>query len=631
MPTLDEENRTPISEISEPVKEEKEERESLEIPQVDSERTEVEETPSEVEETPQESEQEESSSNEDEEQAPVLLGATRSGSDDRIPISEMSELIQMNNDDLVVTVQTVNGVKTTFKAPLTLLGSHLLKVMQFASDLETTTKTIIGAINELAGGTGGASSLGELTDVTITSPSTGQVLTYDATTNKWVNGAGAEIALTSELISTLVTLADGADDFPLKKWKTTITPIQASGTPSPTNPLPISGRTQIVATHTGKNLLGGSKLLANAQAYLTGGTTDTTNKTFAFASTASTTDGLSFTSGIKFKERTRYTFIMTASKSSGNGFNMRIYYTDGTNTNISGTGTAKNTVVVTSSNNKTVDKVTKYNSSGTTTLYYEECGVFEGVVSLADFEAYAGESKTISLGTTVVGGELDILTGQGKKTIGLIEYDETSGWTENTTGIYYISVSALGITTDIISCNIFEKIARGYSSALGNLQCNLNTNGTAINFKNEAITSLADWLTFVAANHIQIEYPLATEETFTATGEDFSTSDGDNGFYTDCGESDIVYVTKSTEQVVEIVNDVVDSKVKVLTGTLTAGNTTITFTDNALTSNCTKTLYVDDAFFGVAPTAMVTDYANHSVTYTFPVQASNMPVKLEVK
>lgn len=520
-----------------------------------------------------------------------------------------------------------------FKVSVTELASKLLKNVEFTSDLETTSKIIIGAINEIAqgGGGGGASSLSELTDVTITSPSTGQVLTYDAVTGKWVNGAGAEIALTSELISTLVTLADGADDFPLKKWKTTITPIQASGTPSPTNPLPISGRTQIVATHTGKNLLGGSKLLANAQTHLPNGTTDLQNKTFTFSASETPPDSTSFSMGMTFKERTRYTIIITASKSSGTGTNIRVRYTDGNAANISLGVTTKTTVAYVSSSNKTILDIRKYSGSGTTTLYYDECAVLEGVCTINDFVAYAGESKTISLGTTVVGGELDILTGQGKKTIGLIEYDETSGWTENTTGIYYISVSALGITTDIISCNIFEKIGRGYSSALGNLQCNLNTNGTAINFKNEAITSLADWLTFVAANHIQIEYPLATEETFTATGEDFSTSDGDNGFYTDCGESDIIYVTKSTEQVVEIVNDVVDSKVKVLTGTLTAGNTTITFTDNSLTSDCTKTLYVDDAFFGVAPTAITTDYANHSVTYTFPVQASNMPVKLEVK
>ena len=67
-----------------------------------------------------------------------------------------------------------------------------------------------------------------------------------------------------------------------------------------------------------------------------------------------------------------------------------------------------------------------------------------------------------------------------------------------------------------------------------------------------------------------------------------------------------------------------------LTATLTAGQTTVTFTDEALVSTCTKKVYVPDEFFRVAPTAITTDYANHTVTYTFPAQASNMQVKLEV-
>lgn len=67
-----------------------------------------------------------------------------------------------------------------------------------------------------------------------------------------------------------------------------------------------------------------------------------------------------------------------------------------------------------------------------------------------------------------------------------------------------------------------------------------------------------------------------------------------------------------------------------LTATLTAGQTTVTFTDNSLTATCTKKVYVPDDFFGVVPTAITTDYANNTVTYTFPAQASNMQVKLEV-
>lgn len=69
----------------------------------------------------------------------------------------------------------------------------------------------------------------------------------------------------------------------------------------------------------------------------------------------------------------------------------------------------------------------------------------------------------------------------------------------------------------------------------------------------------------------------------------------------------------------------------VLTERLTAGQTTVTFTDAALTATCTKVVYVPDDFFGVAPTAISTDYANNSVTYTFPAQSSSMDVKLEVR
>ena len=68
-----------------------------------------------------------------------------------------------------------------------------------------------------------------------------------------------------------------------------------------------------------------------------------------------------------------------------------------------------------------------------------------------------------------------------------------------------------------------------------------------------------------------------------------------------------------------------------LTERLNAGQTTVTFTSSALTATSTKVVYVPDSFFGVAPTAISTDYANNSVTYTFPAQSSNMDVKLEVR
>lgn len=66
------------------------------------------------------------------------------------------------------------------------------------------------------------------------------------------------------------------------------------------------------------------------------------------------------------------------------------------------------------------------------------------------------------------------------------------------------------------------------------------------------------------------------------------------------------------------------------TGSLTAGNTTVIFTDASIIDGCTIDVYVDEAFLGVVPTAQVTDGTNHTVTLTFPAQSSNMPVKVRI-
>ena len=94
--------------------------------------------------------------------------------------------------------------------------------------------------------------------------------------------------------------------------------------------------------------------------------------------------------GIKFKENTRYTFILTIYKTSGTGANMRVYYTDGSFDNlptVSATQTKETRVFVTDAN-KTIDRIQKYNSGGHTYIYYNESGVFEGVLTADEFTPY---------------------------------------------------------------------------------------------------------------------------------------------------------------------------------------------------------------------------------------------------
>jgi len=78
---------------------------------------------------------------------------------DRISIDSLTQAPELSSGDVTAVVHTVNGVKSTYKSTMTLLGTFLNKVLQYSSDLHTNSKTIIGAINEINDGGGGGSAV----------------------------------------------------------------------------------------------------------------------------------------------------------------------------------------------------------------------------------------------------------------------------------------------------------------------------------------------------------------------------------------------------------------------------------------------------------------------------------------
>lgn len=67
-----------------------------------------------------------------------------------------------------------------------------------------------------------------------------------------------------------------------------------------------------------------------------------------------------------------------------------------------------------------------------------------------------------------------------------------------------------------------------------------------------------------------------------------------------------------------------------ITGTLTAGQTSITLTDTTDSLDNDSILEFFTDAFGVSPTGATIDATNHTVTLTFPEQASNLGVKVRV-
>ena len=167
------------------------------------------------------------------------------------------------------------------------------------------------------------------------------------------------------------------------------TPMQAgSGTPSPSNVRVFRYLTGVEIRATGNNLWGGEDLVRDVKRYLPNAIINADDKTVSFLA-SDTVNGGSLARGM-FKSQTRYTIIFTQKKSSSTGLNMRVYYTDGTYDNLTGGTTTKSTIVFVTDSGKTVSYISKYNSGGRTYLYYDECGIFEGVLTAVQFEPYFG-------------------------------------------------------------------------------------------------------------------------------------------------------------------------------------------------------------------------------------------------
>ena len=327
---------------------------------------------------------------------------------------------------------------------------------------------------------------------------------------------------------------------------------QASGTPTPAAPIPIVGVDKVNVTRTGKNLLGGSKLLANAQAHLPSGTTNTENKTFTFASTTSVASSTSFTSGITFKQNTAYSFIATLSKSSGTGTNIRFAYTDGTTENLGDlSGTDKQTKVYVSNASKTLKEIRKYSGSGTTILYYDECGIFEGNLSETDFEPYNGTTVIINLGGTYYGGSVDAVTGKITLTYKVVDIGSLT-WnysTNYTYPLFFADLSGKAITDSIICSHFANKgliINPNVFGSLGNYIIGSSSSLARIFIRDDDYTTASDFK--IAMNGAMLVYELSTPiVVYASNTAEIPTINGDNQVFADTGDVAVKYYAKSTD------------------------------------------------------------------------------------
>lgn len=421
--------------------------------------------------------------------------------DSRVKYSEAIQTAQaltLNNDDILTTAQEDAQSETGYVSKafrLSTLANKIANGIDYTTELQTDSKKILGAINELKAQTGA----------------------FD---------------ITSEAEGTIATFNDGGDNLPVKNCTVQIEAVQAgSGTPSPTNVRTISGHNSVTVFKSGKNLIftlhqsSASLILINA--------------TSAYTTTL---------------KKGTYTFSATISKACS--FNYR-KSAGGTTVNIkSFTTTGNVSATFTIDEDLYNCNFFLYSSQGVSVSDISNAQL-ELNDEATTYEPYQGTTHTIALGQTVYGAELNITTGEGKEKKKYQEFDGTESWNRATNGAFYTSAfvdttwqtekisnmypygGEVGSSADVTE----DKTFYAQYSQSAPQYCRLW-------IKDTDYTTVTDFTNFLSNNHLQLVYGLKTPTDLTTTPETgITTLAGENNIYADTGDIDVEYFNEQADDI----------------------------------------------------------------------------------
>lgn len=392
--------------------------------------------------------------------------------DDRVKISALDSASTMETGDMFPVTQERGGVLSTKKATMTQLASEVVNGIEYTTALDTDDKKPIGAINEL------------------------------------LDRLIALLPVVSFSATPIATLTDGAENVPMKSLVVDIVPKQASGTPTPSSPLPITGFTGANVTHTGKNLV--------------------------FSNIDATVDA----SGVVISSSNYYKFCI-AKVAQGQTYTVTTSDTSlvcGFFYNIPEVGdTTYNGSRIVDTQSKTfVAPITGY--VGFRAIYAGDYQCEAGTTATT-YEPYTATTYPISWQTeagTVYGGWYDVTTGKLTVTHGIVDMGSLS-WTYSTLykWFYTYVLDILSGSLDILSTIYVVKPVAEISGDL-TVDDAITVNGTSIVVRNLDYTDANTFKT--AMSGVMLVYPLATPIEYTLTPTTIKTRGGTESIYSDTGD-----------------------------------------------------------------------------------------------
>lgn len=306
-------------------------------------------------------------------------------------------------------------------------------------------------------------------------------------------------------------------------------PTQAgTGDPSPENIRPISGREAVTVQRCGENLLNIKALRASTTNH---GCTWTINDDGSITVAGKTGNASSFLGvAVTMLDKSRLQFLPAGTYFfGGKGVNVTIYYygfyTDGTPCSeiiANVTAKIKKDVWITAQGS-----VAKGKSVDETVYPY----IVPGTTAPSAYTPYRGDTLALALPSTVYGGTVDAVTGEGEHKWGLVTFDGSEAWTigglaADKRDWYYVSPKIVDAINEMPKSG--NEICSHYphydvSNNNTGKGCALVWSAFRVRWGDIIPESTDAWKSYLAAQYaagtpVQIAYKLAEPVPFQATG-----------------------------------------------------------------------------------------------------------------
>ena len=338
------------------------------------------------------------------------------------------------------------------------------------------------------------------------------------------------------LTGDIVTFNSQYAGLPLKSHKIALTATQSgSGTPSPSNPRPISGYSAINIGNAGVNYLP-----ITAQSTTQVGVTYTVSDNgIELTNNATSMNDLLVSSNLNLPDGQFY-LTGTPTGAGVNKYRMWVREVSKTSSTTNYYNDDGNGVLFTVNNSAFTYEVSIRVWSG-----YGDGLTFQPMISksITDFVPYVGQSITVQIGSTVYGGTYDAITGILTVTHGVVDLGDLT-WVNKTT-YFRAGFTQYGAKTPINTLTPFNGFCECYKvSYLSDTTDNIitmETNGTLIYTadSDHASYSGADYATYLSGK--KLVYELATPTTIQLPPCPIDTLEGVNNIWADTGDTTLQY------------------------------------------------------------------------------------------